>query len=124
MLLCNISLCKVIFFPLFFKPVELKISYLSLKTFKLINDNCSTHLVISLMENAVRINLTPSQGNLCSSQLLLPFSIRSPFLVEQSVLLRLECADESSGGSCANTDFDSVGVGWDLTLCLTCISPW
>jgi len=96
-LLCSI-LCKVIFFPLFFKPVELEISYLSRKTFKLINGNCLTHFIIYSMENAVRINLTPSWGNLCRSHLLLLLSIHSPCLVElfrESVLLRLEFADES-----------------------------
>lgn len=68
--------------PLFSEPVELEISYLSLETFKLINDNCSTHFVISSVENAVRINLISSQGNLCSSHLLLWLSIHSPFLAE------------------------------------------
>lgn len=60
------------------------------------------------MENAVRINVTPSQGNLCNSYLL-SCSASVP-LSQLSVLPKIECADESSGGL-VKTDSDSVGLG-------------
>lgn len=68
------------------------------------------------MENAVRINLTPSQGYLftvtcCHCSASIPLS-------ESSVLLKIDGAGESSEGL-VNPDSDSVGLGWDLRLCIS-----
>lgn len=104
--------CAVGYFHLFYKPIELGVFYLWLKTFKLTDDNYSNHFVVFPMKNAVKINLAPSRGDSCSRCMQAPSpQLPSPCLRGVSWCLSNLCVQKDHRGSCMTRDSDWVGMG-------------